>query len=254
MTMSAERPPSFKDLFSRQSTDYARFRPTYPPELYAWLASQTPRRQLAVDVGAGNGQAAVALAEHYDRVIAIEPSAAQIASAQASPKVTYRQGSAEATGIDDASADLVTAAQAFHWFEHDRFFAEARRIVRAGGLLSVWCYGLAEISPEVDAAVRELYEDLLGPYWEPERRSVERGYRDVASPLPELPTPPLAMHLRWTFEHLVGYLGTWSPRPRFQAARGEDALEIVFPRLQAAWGDVRERAVVWPLSVRAFRI
>jgi SAM-dependent methyltransferase len=244
----------FKDLFSRQATDYARFRPTYPPELFAWLAAQAPARRLAVDVGTGNGQAAVALAAHFDRVIGVEPSAAQIASAARAPHVEYRQGGAEATGVDAASADLLTVAQAFHWFKHDAFFAEVRRVVRPGGALAVWCYGLARITPAVDAVVHELYEDLLGPYWDPERRMVEDGYRSVAFPFEELAAPSFAMHLDWSFEHLIGYLGTWSPRPRFRAERGQDALEIVLPRLEAAWAGAGERPVLWPLSVRAFRL
>jgi SAM-dependent methyltransferase len=244
----------FKDLFSRQSADYARFRPTYPPVLFAWLAAQAPARRLAVDVGTGNGQAAVALAAHFERVIGVEPSAAQIASAARAPNVEYRQGGAEATGVDAGSADLLTSAQAFHWFKHDAFFAEALRVVRPGGALAVWCYGLASITPAVDAVVHELYEDLLGPYWDPERRMVEDGYRSVAFPFEELAAPSFAMHLSWSFEHLIGYLGTWSPRPRFEAERGQDALELVFPRLEQAWEGEGELPVVWPLSVRAFRL
>jgi hypothetical protein len=98
------------------------------------------------------------------------------------------------------------------------------------------------------------YEDLLGAYWEPERKLVEQGYRGIAVPFDELVTPPFAMQLRWSLDHLLGYLGTWSPRKRFLAERGRDALEIALPDLRRAWGDAGERDVSWPLSVRAFRI
>src|SRR3954451_21681361 len=250
--------PTFKDLFSLQAADYARFRPVYPPELYAWLAAQAPARGLAVDVGAGNGQAAVALARHFDRVIGVEPSDDQRANATRAPNVDYRRGTAEVTGVDAASADLLTVAQAFHWFKHEAFFAEVRRAVRPGGCLAVWCYGLTTISPEGDAAVFHLYEDLLGPYWEPERKLVKTGYRGVAVPFEELAAPPFAMQMTWPFDHLLGYLGTWSPRKRFLAERGTDALEMALPRLREAWGGSgtggEERPVSWPLSVRAFRI
>jgi SAM-dependent methyltransferase len=245
---------SFKDLFSRQSTDYARFRPTYPAALYAWLAAEAPARTLAVDVGAGNAQAAAALAAHFDRVIGVDPSEAQLAKAEPVARVELRRGAAEATGVPAASADLLIAAQAFHWFDHPAFFAEVRRVVRPGGLLAIWCYGLTTITPEIDAVVHELYEDRLGPYWEPERKLVETGYRTVAFPFPELTVPSFAMELTWTLAHLAGYLGTWSPLKRYRDETGEDPLPAIGAKLERAWGDVHERRVTWPLSLRAFRI
>ena len=248
---------AFKDLFSLQAADYARFRPIYPPELYACLAAKAPARRLAIDVGTGNGQAAIALAAHFERVIGVEPSDGQRANATPAPHVEYRPGTAEATGLDAASADLLTVAQAIHWFKHDAFFEEVRRVVRPQGLFAFWCYGLTTISPEIDAAVHFYYEDLLGPYWEPERRMVEDGYRNIAvpfDPIAPIAIPPFAMQLSWTFEHLIGYLGTWSPRKRYLETHGNDALELAYPRLREAWGATGERPVRWPLSVRAFRI
>lgn len=245
---------AFKDLFSPQAADYARFRPVYPPELFAWLATLPSAKQVAVDVGTGNGQAAVALARHFERVVGVEPSDEQRANATPAANVEYRPGTAEATGVDGASADLLTVAQAFHWFKHEAFFAEVRRVVRPGGCLAVWCYGLTTISPAVDAAVHVYYEDLLGRYWEPERKLVEQGYRGIAVPFAEIAAPPFTMQLRWSLDHLLGYLGTWSPRKRFLAERGTDALELALPQLREAWGDSDERPVGWPLSVRAFRI
>src|SRR5438552_1354663 len=141
---------TFKDLFSTQSADYARYRPSYPPALFSWLASVAPGRALAVDVATGSGQAALALAAHFAQVVAA-----------------------------DASADLLTAAQAFHWFRPDAFFADAARVLRPGGVLAVWSYGLTRITPAVDALVQHLYGDVLGSYWEPERRLVEEGYASV---------------------------------------------------------------------------
>jgi SAM-dependent methyltransferase len=245
---------AFKDLFSLQAADYARFRPVYPPELYAWLATQAPARHLAVDVGTGNGQAAVALSAHFERVIGVEPSDGQRANATPAARVEYRAGTAEATGLDAASADLLTVAQAFHWFRQGPFFAEVRRVVRPGGCLAFWCYGLTTISPAIDAVVHHYYEDLLGPFWEPERKLVEQGYRGVAVPFDELAAPAFTMTLAWSFDHLLGYLGTWSPRKPFLAKHGKDALELALPGLRAAWGDAGERPVAWPLSVRAFRL
>jgi SAM-dependent methyltransferase len=245
---------AFKDLFSRQSLDYARFRPTYPASLFSWLADAAPGRRLAIDVGAGNGQAAAALALHFEQVLGVDPSEAQLAKAEPIPHVTLRRGSAEATGAAPASADLLIAAQAFHWFDQPAFFAEVRRAVRPGGLLALWCYGLSTITPEIDAVVYELYEGRLGPYWEPERKLVETGYRTVVVPFTELAVPPFEMELTWTLDHLRGYLSTWSPLKRYRDEKGEDPLALIEPKLAGAWGDVEQRRVAWPLSVRAFRL
>lgn len=245
---------TFKDLFSRQATDYARFRPTYPWTLFAWLAEQAPARALALDVATGNGQAAVGLSPHFERVIAVDPSEAQLGNATRGANIDYRCAPAEATGLGDGTVDLLAVAQAFHWFKPEAFFHEARRVIRPGGVLAIWCYAHLVITPEVDSVIHELYETYLGPYWDPARRLVETGYRDVAVPFTELAAPPFEMRFPWSFAQLAGYLGTWSPRPRYLTEHGQDAVEIVFPRLEQAWGTVAERQVTWPLSVRAFRL
>jgi SAM-dependent methyltransferase len=244
---------SFKDLFSAQSSDYARFRPTYPDALFVWLASVAAGRDCAVDVATGSGQAALLLAQHFARVVALDASAAQIAAASPHPQVRYGVAQAENTGLAASSADLLTAAQAFHWFDQAAFFAEAARLLRPGGVLALWCYGLPHITPEVDAVVQHLYGDLLGSYWDPERRLVEEGYRSVTFPFQPLDVPSFAMTAEWEFDGLVGYLGTWSALKAFVRARGGDPLAALAPDLARAWGDSRARLVRWPLAVHARR-
>lgn len=244
----------FKDLFSRHANDYARFRPSYPADLFAWLAAVAPGRELALDVGAGNGQAAAELGLYFAKVIAVEPSAEQIASAQPAMKVTFRQGTAEALGVAPESVDLVVASQAFHWFKRPPFFAEVRRVLRPLGCLAVWCYGLGTVTPQIDGLVHGLYEAHLGDFWEPERKLVEDGYRSVEFPFSEIGVPSFQMKLQWTFDQLVGYLGTWSALKRCMHERGENPLAFMLPRLQQAWGDADERQVAWPISVRAFTV
>jgi SAM-dependent methyltransferase len=156
--------------------------------------------------------------------------------------------------VDSGAADLVVAAQAFHWFKREPFFAEVRRVLRPSGCLAAWCYGLASITPTLDALVYELYETRLGPSWEPERRLVEDGYASVTFPFAELAQPPFEMRLAWTFEHLMGYLGTWSALKRHIQSKGDNPLEDMCPRLEQAWGAAREREVVWPIHLRAFRV
>ncbi len=244
---------NFKDLFSKQSGDYARFRPTYPASLFQYLASIAEAHKLAWDVGTGNGQAAVALAGHFEHVIATDPSEKQILSAQKHPKVEYRVGSAEKTTVADQSADLITVAQAFHWFRQEEFFSEARRVLKPGGVLAFWCYSLAKITPEIDAVVLDLYSEILGPFWEPERKQVENGYKNAQMPFEEVIPPRFEMTAEWSLEHLVGYLGTWSALQTYLKMNNTNPLEAIFPKLQAAWGNVKTRPVCWELGLRVGR-
>jgi SAM-dependent methyltransferase len=254
---------AFKDLFSSGAAAYARFRPSYPAALFAWLADVSPQRQLAVDVGTGNGQAAVALAEFFAQVVGLEPGAGQLQNARAHDRVEYRQAPAEDLGFAADSADLVLAAQAFHWFAADRFFAEAARVLRKGGVLALVSYGNCTVAPAVDAVVRHLYTDLLGRYWEPERRLVETGYAEVAHPFgpatpAELVPPRLELRHDLRCDEFLGYLATWSALARFRAETGQDAVAQIEPDLRAAYaqeaaaGGGDRLAVVWPLTIRAW--
>ncbi len=201
---------NFQDHFSKQADRYTQFRPHYPAELFRFLATLPARTERAWDCGTGNGQAAVVLAEFFDEVVATDPSAGQIEHACEHPRVRYQVAPAEAVPLADGSTDLVTVAQALHWFDHPRFYDEVRRVLRPAGAIAAWGYGLAVITPEVDAVVQHLYADLLGPYWPPERRKIEERYATIPFPFAEVPDPGFAMAAEWSLDDLLGYLGTWS--------------------------------------------
>jgi SAM-dependent methyltransferase len=243
---------AFKDHFSGQSAAYQRCRPAYPSQLFDWLAGIAPARRLAIDVATGSGQAAIGLARHFDSVIATEPSAAQLREAPAHPRVEYRQEAAESISVASGSADLVTAAQAAHWFDWPRFVGQARRALAPRGLLAVWCYERCEIGSRIDGLVDAFSRDVLGPHWPRERRHVEEGYRDLALPLEPVAAPALVMSADWTSAEFLGYLDTWSSVRRNRARTGRDPLELLASPLSAAWGSGRRR-VRWPLSIRAGR-
>ena len=127
---------SFKDHFSKQSGAYSRYRPGYPPGLIEWVAAQAPDRRLALDCATGNGQAAIALADHFESVLALDGSLSQLRNAAAAPRVTYVAATAERLPVPDRSVSLVAAAQAAHWFDFGRFHAECRRVLVPGGIVA----------------------------------------------------------------------------------------------------------------------
>jgi ubiquinone/menaquinone biosynthesis C-methylase UbiE len=245
----------FRDLFSDQSTDYARYRPHYPRSLFQHLSESCAGHDLVWDCATGNGQAAIALAPFFQKVIATDASENQLSLAEANPKVEYRKASAENSGLESHSTDLITVAQAFHWFDQPRFFHEVSRVSKSGGLLAVWCYELCQIGVEIDSVVMELYKDMLGSYWDEGRRLVEEGYRSVKFPFQEITAPKATMSLSWYLPDLVGYLGTWSALMKFRKEKGEDPRHVIIPKLQRAWGDLSQaKSVTWPLPVRLFRV
>ncbi len=245
----------FKDHFSTVAPDYARYRPHYPAELFQFLAALAPRRLLAWDCATGNGQAAVLLATHFQRVVATDASVAQLANAQRDPKVDYRAASAEASGLEEDSVDLITVAQALHWFDIPRFFAEAGRVLRLNGVLAAWCYGQIQVKhPEAQRILDKFYSETVGPYWPPQRRLLEEGYRTIQFPWDEIRHPGFAITAQFTLGELVGYLGTWSATRFYTEATGLDPLPRLTSQLAKLWGENEEKQpVTWPLSLRLGR-
>lgn len=246
--MSAD---GFKDHFSGHAADYARARPTYPDELIRFLAGLCDTRELALDCATGSGQVAVALAAHFERVVATDASPEQLAAAAPAERVDYREARAEHSGLDDESVDLHTCAQALHWFDIDAFFDEARRVLKPGGVLAAWCYGVCRIDPACDRIVRGFYRSL-DPWWPPERRIVERGYRDIRLPFPAVDSPRFEMRADWRADDMLDYLGTWSATRRCREDLGREPLAAIRTELRRVWG-ARKRPVRWPIHLLAGR-
>jgi SAM-dependent methyltransferase len=244
---------AFQDHFSSRAQLYARARPTYPHALFADLAALVPDPRLAWDCGTGNGQAAVLLAAHFDAVVATDPSAAQLTQVEPHPRVSYRMAAEDGSGIASRTVDLVTAAQAAHWFDSKRFYTEVRRVLRPGGVCAVWCYGLCRIEPEIDRRVSTFYSTTVGSHWPADRRYVDDGYRSLAFPLPELPFPAHAMRHEWHLEEFGAYLRSWSAVARYQQAHDTDPVAPFLDALAAEWG-TGARTVTFPLTGRVGRI
>lgn len=245
------RPEDFRD----QAATYARIRPGYPPALFerlrAWVGPVAAPAIL--DVGAGSGQASRDLATWPGAtVVAIDPEPAMLRAWPADPAVRSVVAAAEALPFREETFDLVVAAQAAHWFHFPIFCEEALRVLRPEGVVAIWTYGLVEVDPAVDAIVRRLHDVTLAADWEPGRRHVVEGYRDLRLPLPDLASAALSLERRWTLDDLGAYLSTWSGLARHRRRTGQDPLPAVLGELAGAWG-TGSRDVRWPLTLRAVR-
>lgn len=240
----------FKDHFSAASEQYSRYRPDYPDELFTFLSSITPGRDLAWDYATGSGQAARGLAKYFHKVIATDASERQIENAIRHEKISYQVAPAYKTAIGAESIDLITVAQALHWFEFDRFYKEARRVLKQNGIIAVWTYNLLTISPEVDKIIQFFYADVVGEFWPPERKFVENGYQNIEFPFHRLPSPSFQMSAKWKVEQLIGYLATWSAVKRYRDRKGNNPIELIEKQLIRSWDNHSgSMAVCWPLSV-----
>jgi Methyltransferase domain len=237
-----------KDRFSSQARQYAAFRPTYPAALYAFIFSRVKHYDMAWDAGTGNGQVAHALAGRFQHVMATDISAQQLKNAFADSAISYSVA-AEETSFPPRSIDLITVAQAIHWFDRDKFYFEVRRVAKPEAVLAVWGYGLLNIVPEIDLPLRNFYTDLIGPYWDMERRLIDDQYRSIMFPFHEIETPGFQFSFRWTLEELEGYLSTWSSVQHYIKDKGVNPVGAFIEELRPLWKE-KLQTVNFPLFLR----
>ncbi|CAH0392227.1 unnamed protein product [Bemisia tabaci] len=256
------------NLFVKQAVQYARGRPTYPAELFRFIAEKTPERKLAWDVGTGNGQAARSLAEHYEQIVATDTSSKQLELAPKIPNVRYEQTSPNMSkdelyrkAAPESSVDLVTAAQAAHWFDLPTFYEQVRRVLKKPhGVIAAWCYTLPEVNPEMDTVLRKYNEN---PYGDPRKQIAHDGYKDLEFPFQPLHgldgTGPFHFKNEKTMS-LDDYFVFLKSRFAYQKAkdRGVELLnqEMIeeFRRAWSADGNADSKSVRWPVYLRIGRV
>jgi len=246
----------FSDHFSGNSKLYSSCRPGYPDDIFSWLAEQAPAKNAAWDCATGTGQAALGLAKHFRRVYATDASVAQIKAAIPAANIQYEVKSAEASGLAAHSMDLVTVAQALHWFDIQRFFDEALRVLVPSGVLAVWTYGVFTADDAaIDEVLQHFYRVEVGPYWPPERQWVDSGYKGIILPTQEIASPQYSMRLSWTMPQLLGYVATWSAVAQYRGRVGVDPVPGLASELEKVWGGEANsaRPLRWPLTLRACR-
>ncbi|NND05026.1 MAG: class I SAM-dependent methyltransferase [Saprospiraceae bacterium] len=239
------------DLFSRHSRHYKTFRPSYPSALYHDVLSFTSGRKCCWDCATGNGQVAVEMAKHFQSVCATDISRHQLLQSPTLSNIHYVQGRAEKTAFDDASFDLITVGQALHWFDHLAFNMEAKRVLRPGGSIAVWTYGILRISPSIDAIIDEFYRDVIGPYWAPERSHVDSKYADIPFDFSNVRKFQYRLQLTWTLRHLEGYINTWSSVQKYKETNGEkNPVKWIMDRIDSILASENSLTVEFPLFLQ----
>lgn len=245
---------TFKDHFSSSANAYARARPRYPEALFDFVARIAPATRRAWDAGCGNGQASHALADRFAHVLATDPSAEQVALAEARENISYRVERAEQSSADDASCDAVTVAQALHWFDHPRFFDEVQRVLTSRGVLVVWGYSAFHVTPAFDDVFTARVLDVIEPDWPRENQLLWHGYESIAFPGERIVAPALDVDVAWTLDALLAYVKTWSGVRRHGERTGQDVVEVARSALAEAFGDTRAaRSIRMPIHLVARR-
>lgn len=243
-----------KDNFSTRSDLYAKYRPTYPNELFLFLTAQVANIESAWDCGTGNGQVAGQLATNFKHVYGTDISQSQLDNAVKLPNITYSKQPAEHTNFADRGFDLIVVAQAIHWFKFDEFYAEVKRTLKPDGIIAVLGYGVISITPEVDTVVDKLYTDIIGPYWDKERRYIDEDYQTIPFPFKEVECPQFVITQHWTVKHLLGYLETWSAVKHYQKQNGVKPVDLIKNGLIKAWGEANERVITFPVLLRVGKL
>ncbi len=244
-----------KDLFSVQSESYQKYRPTYPPELYADLLALIPTRTACWDCATGNGQVALELANHFDTVYATDISQKQLSQAPQKENIIYSLARAEKTSFANNQFDLVTVAQALHWFDFEKFNAEVLRVTKNGGILATWGYGLLNIDKKTDAFIAQFYSDILGVYWDAERAYIETAYTTIPFPFQEIkPHNHYFIQTKWSLNDLEGYFNSWSAVQHYIAKNEENPVEWIVEKLEKYWAVNTVKEIKFPLFIRIGKI
>ncbi|HXL57847.1 MAG TPA: class I SAM-dependent methyltransferase [Chitinophagaceae bacterium] len=241
-----------KDNFSAQAKLYASFRPYYPDLLYDFLFQQVKNFNSTLDCATGNGQVAVALAKKFKEVYATDISEKQLAHATQLPNIIYKQEAAEQTSFADKYFDLITVAQAVHWFNFDKFYSEVKRMLKPDGIIAIIGYGLIRVNKAIDEWIDHFYWNIVGPYWDKERKYVDEEYTTIPFPFKEITAPVMYIEYKWNIDQFIGYLNTWSALQHFIRQRGYNPVtEELLQQLNNVWQDDIIQTVRFPLFVKA---
>ena len=243
-----------KDYFSKQSVQYAKFRPVYPGSLYSFLLPLLEHKRIAWDCGTGNGQVANELAKHFDKVYATDISQHQLDNAIKKHNIIYQQAPAENSGFPNNSFDLITVAQAIHWFDFNAFYREVIRTMLPNGILTVIGYGLFQSDKNTDTIINNFYTNIIGPYWDKERKYIDEKYQSIPFPFKEIESFPFINEYQWSFDQFIGFLGTWSAVQHYIKEKGDDPVQLIYDHLKEGWGNKPLKSIRFSLFLRIGKV
>lgn len=242
-----------KDNFSNQASQYSKFRPHYPQELIDHVVAFVKNKDTALDVATGNGQVAIALSKYFHTVYATDISENQLLHAPKIINVVYKNQSAEATDFHDRQFDLITVAQAVHWFDFNKFYAEVYRILKPKGVIAILGYGLFSTNPHSDKILLDFYRNIVGPFWDAERKYLDEDYKTIPFPFEELETESFSNEFTWSFNQLIGYLETWSAVEHYKAHHNQNPIDLIREELEASW-ESNDKKVTFPMLLRVGKL
>jgi ubiquinone/menaquinone biosynthesis C-methylase UbiE len=243
-----------KDNFSKQAEVYAKFRPSYPKPLFDFIFSLVSNTEKAWDCGTGNGQVAIKLANYFEKVYATDISENQLKNAVQKENIIYKKESAEKTSFPDNIFDLITVAQAIHWFDFEAFYKEVERTLKPGGILAVIGYNMIKIDAETDKIVSDFYLNITGPYWDKERKYIDEEYKTIPFPYKDLGTADFTSEYEWELPQLIGFLDSWSAVQHFKDKNNnQNPVDLIINDLKKSWPDGIKKKVTFPILLRIGR-
>jgi ubiquinone/menaquinone biosynthesis C-methylase UbiE len=225
-----------EDLFSQQAAFYARYRPSYPAALIDYIIQFVPEKNCAWDCATGNGQAAILLADRFEKVFATDSSEKQLSFAVQKSNIIYSAGNAADSGFADDSFDLVTVAQAYHWLDFYRVEQEVNRVGKPGAVIAAWGYHIPQCAAApVNQLINRFYKITVGPYWDAERKYIDDYYRTVPFNFKALPEKGFSIAVNWKPADLAGYINSWSSVQHFTDANHYNPVEELLQQLLLIW-------------------
>ena len=241
-----------KDNFSNQASVYAQFRPTYPQTVFDYLNTVVKNKKIAWDCATGNGQMARELVKNFQKVYATDISQKQLDNAFQADNIEYSIAKAEETLFDDNTFDLITVAQAIHWFDFDKFYAEVNRVAKSGAVLFVIGYSMPRFDGMIDEILQDFYWNITGPYWDAERKHLDNKLESIPFTLQQIECPTFKNEFRWTLEMAEGYFNSWSSVQHYINKNGENPVGELIEKLRKYWKG--QQRVEFPLFTKVGRI
>ena len=234
---------------------YFQSRPQYPAALFRDLAQLCEQRDRAWDCATGNGQAALALADHFASVVATDQSAQQLSQAPRHPRIQYFVAAAERSGLAPGSTDLVTVATAVHWFDLTEFYRELERVLRPGGVIAVWAYHIAHLEAICGDLLWAFYQDVVSSYFSAGARLVDDRYAGIHLPGASIETGAYWMEANWNCNEVLTFVRSWSGTQQYIKRHGNDPTDSLKHDLcRLFMNEEAKHLLRWPLYLKVSRL